>query len=877
MVKNHPYQQRKQLSKKERKKLGIPPNRYFDEQYLLEINPKTGKTHPENLLNLKRDKKQQPFLAVAPGQTAQNMWQERGPLNIAGRTRVVFYDPNDSSNKRVFAGGISGGLWVNNDITDQNSKWSQVGIDENLSISCYAIDPNDSNTWYVGTGEVYTQDDGVGNGIWKTTNGGATWSPLLTVNLDLDSEDRPYYINQIIAWDKNGTTELYCSIAGQLDYDFVGFRAIGWWKEGDNGFERITFLTPQQNPYVFSDVEVALDNSLWVATRNNIFGNGGGKVFRSTDGVNFTEKHSFTNGDRVELSVSKQNANTVYVLASTNDSEGVALVKTIDGVNFTTLAKPNDQGADVPANDFARSQGFYNLTLEVDPSNDAIVYAGGINLFRSNNGGSSWSQISKWTSDFGLSGLKVSTIHPDQHAVVFNPLNSNSGLVANDGGIYYSNNLSSATNSTSALEERNFGYNITQFYSGAIGQDVNNELLLGGAQDNGSLFGITPIDETSFEPKVSVGQNYFIDVFSGDGIESFIDKDGEYAIVSFVNNVYGLHKLPFDASNQLITISEDQNSGSFANEADLDDALDILYTDGTLFGQPRIFRYSEITTSPLKTTFTNSLLSELPTAIKVSPFTTNSSTVFIGTEGASILKVTNFNTNTPTWTNIDMNNQINTGAISDIDFGVNEDEILVTLHNYGVNNIYYTSDGGANWEQKEGDFPDIPVKAIKMNPLYTNEVIIGTNAGVWRTANFDDVNPNWVQSQNGMSSVKVTKFDFRTADNTVLAATYGRGLFTGKFTSGNLSSKELVKETIKDKIKIGSTVITDGILHLNIAESVEVQNVELYSLQGRLLKKVKPSFTNQKKQEIALNFSEGVYVVKVVLKEGVFSEKIVIK
>ena len=86
------------------------------------------------------------------------------------------YDPNDNTNKRVFAGGVSGGLWVNEDITNASSAWVEVGIPQNLAISCITYDPNDTTTFYVGTGESYVSGDVNGNGVWKSEDGGATWS-----------------------------------------------------------------------------------------------------------------------------------------------------------------------------------------------------------------------------------------------------------------------------------------------------------------------------------------------------------------------------------------------------------------------------------------------------------------------------------------------------------------------------------------------------------------------------------------------------------------------------------------------------------------------------------------------------------------------------
>ena len=116
----------------------------------------------------------------------------------------------------------------------------------------------------------------------------------------------------------------------------------------------------------------------------------------------------------------------------------------------------------------------------------------------------------------------------------------------------------------------------------------------------------------------------------------------------------------------------------------------------------------------------------------------------------------------------------------------------LTMHNYGVNNIWYTSNGGTNWYQLDGNLPDLPVKCILMNPLKNTELMIGTDLGVWYSNNFSTTATTdqallWKQSYNGMSNVKVTDLDlqanFPTAPTAykVYAATYGRGVFSGYF------------------------------------------------------------------------------------------------
>ncbi|GAA3631342.1 hypothetical protein [Flavivirga jejuensis] len=152
-LKNSPFIETLTWDKKTRKQKGLPPNRYFEQMWELTINPGTGKLDIEELTNLREQLKKErktkgssSGLAQRNPGNASNAWEERGPNNVGGRTRVIMFDPNDSSNNTVYAGGVSGGLWKNTNISSSASSWSRVeNVPGNLSVTSITVDPRDSD------------------------------------------------------------------------------------------------------------------------------------------------------------------------------------------------------------------------------------------------------------------------------------------------------------------------------------------------------------------------------------------------------------------------------------------------------------------------------------------------------------------------------------------------------------------------------------------------------------------------------------------------------------------------------------------------------------------------------------------------------------
>ncbi|WP_301402028.1 WD40/YVTN/BNR-like repeat-containing protein [Polaribacter huanghezhanensis] len=875
-IKNHPYNKTLQLTKKERKAQGLPPNKYFEQEYLLEMNPNTGRTYPENVFKVQQELKSQRKLQRVPGDAADNKWVERGPNNVGGRTRVVLFDPNDATYKRVFAGGVSGGLWVNNDITDANSSWIRVGIDENLSVSCMTVDPNNSQIMYVGTGEVYTNAKVTGNGIWKSTDGGNSWVNVFNNTNDPDYQNRTFFINDIIAWNNPVTnkTEVFIGLGGayyaaagaSTGNEFPSVYSLGLFKSVDNQdvWNRVTMPdVPGSTPNTYdalyepNDFEIGADNTLWVATKSTIFSNNksGGTILKSTNGSNFTVAHTLTGGARTEIAVSKKDKNKMYALSLIS---GVPKMEvTTDGFTTTTnITTPADADTGIPNNDFARGQGSYNLVLEVDPTDDNIIYAGGIDLFRSTNAGGAWKQISKWSNNNNLAGLNIPYAHSDQHGWAFHPTDANKAIIGNDGGVFYATSLLGAEATTTAIEARNKNYNVTQFYTVGVAPTTvfgsNIDVFLAGAQDNG----------TQYFTDTNTTINSSQEVTGGDGAYSAFDQDGTDAY--FITNVPYNGKITlydFITKAYRTINKEDGSNGDFINTEELDSNKDLLYSNYSSGSNYSIRRYDNIKpggSAVATTSLTDALMNAAPSALKISPYITTQSNLYVGLKNGELLRVTQANLGTNTWTKITGANF--TGSISDIEFGTNENEILVTFHNYGVVSIWYTADGGTTWANKEGDFPDVPVKAVLMNPLNPNEVIIGTQLGVWRTGNFKDASPKWIQSFNGMSNVKVTDLDVRD-DNNVFASTYGRGVFSGQFSTATASIEDVVKN---NKVFTMYPTVSNGEFTIFAKNTLGKANLLLFDITGKQVFSKQVDFTQNEKQPVSVNLTSGVYIVHLI-------------
>ena len=680
-------------------------------------------------------------------------WTERGPTNVGGRTRGVAFDPNDGTNKKCWAGGVGGGLWYTDDITAVAPVWNHVDdMWDNLAISTIAFDPANTQNIYAGTGEGWSNSDAQqGGGIWKSANGGITWSRLASTNPS--SSNYFKYVNKLVV---TSTGVVLAATFG--NYINTG----GVMRSSDGGATWTNVLSTYSTTGIWDvggDIEIAANGDIYAGFG---FLGSAGRVFKSVDGgINWTDISSnvgMGSARRVELACAPSNANVLYAVASTNsgtNNDVAWMKKSIDGgATWTSLTIP--KRVDDGTTHFTRAQAWYDLILKVHPTNASVVIAGGIDLHRSLDSGSTWTGISHW-----YGGFSKPYVHADQHAIVFRPGHPNEAVFGNDGGMYYSTNVGN-TSSTPSFQSGNSGYNVTQFYSVSGVNQVASHQFLAGAQDNGSQAFSLPRAQSTFE------------VTGGDGGFTHIDqlnpdlRISSYTFASYYRSTDGGTHFEQFANEEV---------GYFINPTAYDSDRKILYSSASA---NIMRRFSSMDATIVTTDISLSLGGSNISALKVSPY---NDVVFVGTGGGRVYKISGASGATPVATRIDLGTTpiTTSGYVSSIDVGVNDDQLLVTFSNYGVNSVWETSNGGTAWYSKEGNLPDIPIRWALYNPANRDKVLLATELGVWTTDNFGPGTasaPVWGESNTSLARTRCDMLYYRSADKQVAVATHGRGLFT---------------------------------------------------------------------------------------------------
>ena len=679
-------------------------------------------------------------------------WTERGPSKQAGRTRALMLDGNFDSNGKVWAAGVSGGIWSITNIEDPTSEWSKVSdFWDNLVITCVASDPTDANIIYVGTGE--RRGQGLrGQGVWKTSDGGANWSQLSS-SIDLN------YIDTIIVRNENGIGAVYAG--GGRAFSNGAYSGVnGLQKSTDGGStwtEVLGEISAGSNHHV-TDLELDSNNRLIVGTRTNTFNEGGGQVFYSDDGSTFTQFNLGALGsfDRTFVDVSPSDPNILYVMME-NGSTGYItyIAKSSDAGNtWTQISIAEDENGN-PFGDYQGSMDYWGL-LGIDPNDPNTIYAAGaLSIFKSTDSGTNWTEISEWRG----TGFSQPYVHADHHNIVF--IDSDKILFSNDGGVFLT------TDGGNTFTMKNDNMVTTQFYSTAI-HPTTSDYVLGGAQDNGTWRLNT------------AGKQEGSEVYGGDGAYTHIDQVDptyQFSATTYGNIVRSTNGGASFGLYSNVTNADGTDAGFFINPSVIDGVNKAMYVT---FDNNSILRQKDYT-ALTNHDFININLGAGASAYKVSPHT--SGVLFVATAGGRVFKIVDAHTDNYSITEISPG--VTSGYISSIDVGKDDNQILITLSNYGIDSIFETiSGGGANgWVNVEGDLPDMPVRWGLYNRDNFNQVAIATEVGVWVSDDITSSSVVWNPSNDGLANTRVDMLAMNS-NGEMSAGTFGRGQFTSPgFTS----------------------------------------------------------------------------------------------
>lgn len=669
-----------------------------------------------------------------------NGWQERGPNNVAGRTRSLLIDPRDPN--KMFMGSVSGGIWLT---TNGGANWYPINDRlPNLAINCMAFDPSNPDTIYAGTGEGFYGFASVnGAGIYKSTDGGTTWD-ILPASTSLGNINRiavsPTDSNVLlVAVQSPGTLTrgIHRSIDGGASFTQVKSVSVGYQvafhpTDGNRAFATCRDLNPATGQW----------------TAKGMHSTDGGVTWNDAIGTRIT------GGEREEFTYSKQTPGRILMFAS---YQGGKVLKSDDyGATFSIVTTSN----------LAENQFWHDLAIWVSPTNDQNVVVAAVRVWRSTDGGVTFTQISNG------GGPLTETPHSDVHAIVAHPgfdgATNSTVFVGTDGGFYKTDNILTATPS-SGWSRFTRDARTSQFY-GAVGHGPSGRII-GGTQDNCTL---------RFEP----GSQEGIIQATGDGGFCGIDPtDG--------NMVYG--ELPFLAifrfvgNNGWMIANSDIKIGELSSPSVNFIAPFILDPNNEqriLAGGTQLWRTNNAKAEPGNMVSWSSIKPSIGSPISaIAVAKGNSDIVWVGHNNGQIFKTTNGTSPNPTWTPVDNNALVNPlpdryiGRIL-VDPG-NSEKVFVGIGGFEANNLQVTVDGGTSWTSASGSgataLPAAPIRAIARHPSDANILHVGTEVGVCESA---DGGATWSAPNKGPLNVCVHELNYMTDSNRLIAATYGRGIWT---------------------------------------------------------------------------------------------------
>lgn len=668
-------------------------------------------------------------------------WEFVGPNNLdipyrvyygirplSGRINAIAYDPVTPTT--IYLCGATGGFWKS---TDHGVTWTCLADTwEKMPTQSVAIDPSNTSTIYVGTGDFHGSS-GYSMGIMKSTDGGATWT----------NQGRSLFgdtaISRVVVDPERTQTITVTSGRGAAGYGMV-------YRSTDGGQ---TWNTAVNVPAVWCGVAYGT-LSAGVRTYYAVAGGNGGEIYRSTDGgVTWTAaaKPSGANLDgTVDVAASQVDPSTVYLL-STGDEK---IYKSTDKGNTWTDITGSFPGG------YNWSQGWYDYHITTGKwGTSDVVYVGLIDIVYSPDGGTTW--ISMGGPTYSDSAIT----HNDQHSLAVNPLNPDEVLVGNDGGIFlYTYDPGSATWSSSGL---NRALGVTQFYRASWHPtDPNN--IIGGTQDNA-----TPESSGDILNWNCVG--------GGDGGGCAINPVNPLLQYCTVYNL-GVYRTADNwATTDYISPDIGNDNAPFVSALTIDPSNPRYVYGGTNY----LYRWDENTQAWESRLGGQNLSDGVVNTIAVAP--SNGNVIYVGTTDGKVWRTADAGA---TWSEIDSGLPSRSISIVSVN-RTNPNELLVGLSGTGSNHVWRCPDTSASvrtWTPLDGSgvsgLPDIPVDGIVRDYKdNTGTLYVATDVGVFMTST-GGLSWGNATAPLGLPNVQVNDIGLTPGTGYLFAATWGRGMWRVK-------------------------------------------------------------------------------------------------